>query len=72
MWSHFQQVLLWISWVVVGSKEFDLPMKQAKDGRFNKSRDRGFLTKVGFFSLLQVTYKWLSYTLGVHVNQAKQ
>uniref|UniRef100_A0A8D0LC62 DNA polymerase delta subunit 3 n=1 Tax=Sphenodon punctatus TaxID=8508 RepID=A0A8D0LC62_SPHPU len=24
------------------------------------------------FSLLQVTYRWLSYTLGVHVNQAKQ
>ena len=30
------------------SKEFDLPMKQAKDGRFNKSRDRGLLTKVFF------------------------
>jgi len=34
------------------SKEFDLPTKQAKDGRFNSERDQDFLTKVflGFFS----------------------
>lgn len=37
-------------------------------------RGQGFLTKevCCFFSLFQVTYKWLSYTLGVHVNLAKQ
>uniref|UniRef100_U3JQB4 DNA polymerase delta subunit 3 n=1 Tax=Ficedula albicollis TaxID=59894 RepID=U3JQB4_FICAL len=37
-------------------------------------RGQGFLIQVvcWVFSLFQVTYKWLSYTLGVHVNQAKQ
>lgn len=43
-------------------------------GFFIELGGEGFLIKVvcWIFPLFQVTYKWLSYTLGVHVNQAKQ
>lgn len=53
-----------------GLKGFDLPSGGCV--RFNSQKSEVFLVFFFFFFLFQVTYKWLSYTLKVHVNQAKQ